>query len=198
MTVNKRLLSASRGWDQGTGQSTVASTRSVNKPGTRVDSGRLDLGGVVSGSVRCARRCTIVRAHGERREKRVTQSQQEADYFCKRRNSLAPVIKRHAIHPHSHTVGFQAPQVPASKRKAFPKTRGWGASTQAHHTSCPNSQPPRVPASASASIVQTLDGPCFATIRSNPLGQSRPRRVIRSCGCYRSHRVRPSGVCVFV
>lgn len=94
LTGNKKLSSASRGGDQRTGQSTVASTRSVNKPGTRVEAWRLGLGGVVSGSGRCATGCDAQLSElMEREEKKSHTIPARSGCFCKRRNSLAPVIK---------------------------------------------------------------------------------------------------------
>lgn len=152
--------------DQGTGQSTVASTRCVNKPGTRVEA----VWAVWVWEMRDAMRCTIVRAHGEKTgEKSHTQSQQEAVVFAKKLACPCHQEPCHAIHTPS-LLGSKLPKFqPATQRQGFPKTRGWGASTQAHHASSPNSQPPRarvrVRVRVHRTVVQTLDGPCFSTIR---------------------------------
>lgn len=150
LTGNKRLSSASRGGDQRTGQSTVASTRSVNKPGTRVEAWRLGLGGVVSGSGRCATGCDAQLSElMEREEKKSHTIPARSGCFCKRRNSLAPVIKTcQSIHTPT-LLGSKLP-VPASKRKAFQK-REAGERPPKHTTSPPPiaNHPASAPAPAS-------------------------------------------------
>lgn len=149
-------------------------------------------------------RCTIVRAHGEKREKESHNPSKKRLFLQKKKLACPCHQDNPSTLPHCWVPSSPSP---SQQTQGFPKTRGWGASTQAHHISSPNSQPPRVRVRARArararvhrhAVVQTLDGPCFATFRSNPLGQSSPRRVIRPCGCCRSHRVQPSGVSVFV